>query len=277
MDDGYEAAIEAELAGGNNEESTPLEGGSSEVAEVAESSTAQAPAEPDNLRALLEAKKAAHPELAETIEAIHREFQSGLTPKLQEAAELRRKLEGLDDGAIEWVRNFRATAAQSPAAAQQMLREALEEIESYGQPPAPANPFGDLEWASEGERVLGEKLATLETYMVQQQSALLQATADKHFSELSVQWGEIPFEQRRAVELSRNQAGLSPEMIPVLWKGMFGIEAAQKRAVEQTVSGQKSGLGPPPSGLVSRPVAIAADPSAMSFDEYLKRANIPDF
>ena len=239
------------------------------------SSTAPAPAEPDNLRTLLEAKKAAHPDLADTIDAIHRELQGGFTPKLQEAAELRRKLEGLDDGAIEWVRNFRTTAGHSPAAARQMLQDALAEMETYGQPSTPVDPYEELGYQSEVERALAGKVTQLEQYMIQQQAAMHQATADKHFAELATKWGDIPYEQKRAVELARGQANLPSEMIPVLWRGMFGVDAAERIATDKLMATQKQGLPSPPSGLVNRAPVQQLDPSSMSFKDYLKHA-IPD-
>ena len=275
-DQGLDEFLAADL-GGDTEQSTPdtAQAETHETTEV--SSTASAPAEPDNLRALLDAKKQAHPDLADTIDAIHRELQGGFTPKLQEAAELRRKLEGIDDGVLDWARNFRVTHSHSPAAARQMLQDALAEMESYENPSTPVDPYEELGYQSEVERRLAEEsralkgeLAEVKQYMIQQQAAALAATADKHFAELAVKFGEIPFEQKRAIEIQRGQLNLPAEMIPVLWKGMFGAELIEKRAIEQAMSGQKQGIGPPPSSLASKPAPVELDPGKMSLDQWLK-------
>lgn len=276
-DQGYREYLNSVLEGSTDETTPPAVPAEDAASpETPGGSTEPSPADPGNLRALLEAKKQAHPDQAEVIEAIYREFQAGLTPKLQEAAELRRKLDGLDDGVIDWVRHFRQTASYSKEAARQMLQEAMAELEGYGAPPpSTPDPFEELGYQSDVERALAAKVRELEQFMVQQQAVAHQAASERQFSSLASEWGEIPFEQRREVELRRVEMGLPPEMIPVLWKGMFGLDVAQRRAANTALTQQKAGLGPPPGNAVNRATVVAPDPNKMSFADYL-RATVPD-
>src|SRR5438046_2102813 len=123
-------------AGGDTPESTPTpetpstpepQTGSPEQ-QQSSADTAPSTGSDIDLRSYLEKRKAERPELAEEMDRIHREFQGQLTPRLQEAADLRKQFEGIDPSDVQFLRQVQELAAISPQAAATLWDQARQNL-----------------------------------------------------------------------------------------------------------------------------------------------------
>src|ERR1051326_8551543 len=160
--------------------------------------------ETDDLPGSLKEYLEKFPDHKAAIDLANAELKRGLTPRLQEAAELRKKLEGLDDQSLQSLRELQRMAQTDPAGAAAWLRQYADQIapaqpQNLTQPPAP-------EYLTDGERALYQRVQDLEsrlektskgfeTLSLQQQAQQVGDQFNKIGQELGI---DIPLDVRRA-------------------------------------------------------------------------------
>src|SRR5690348_5811900 len=88
---------------------------------------------PQNVRAHLEK----HPDHKPIADVLNREFQSAFTPRLQEAAELKKLVDGLDPNAINTLRQLQQLSQTHPEQVAQWYRAQADLL--AGNNPTPTN------------------------------------------------------------------------------------------------------------------------------------------
>lgn len=219
----------------------------------------------DDLRSYLEKKKAERPELAEEMDRIHREFQSQLTPRLQEAAELRKQFEGLDPADAQFLRQVNEMALVNPQAAAQMLENARQQLlGAYSVPEVQAPE--EWEFATPMEQRQYQELQELKAWRAQEETARTKADMEQQFTAIGKEFGqEVPYEERQAAARYCLEKQIHPSQIGLVWKGMYGLQQAKRlgRDEASSVIERKSGLHPGPSGITMPPPAPAPEPKTL--------------
>jgi hypothetical protein len=246
--------------------------------------TEQSTAPDSDLRSYLEKRKAERPELADEIDAIHREVQRGLTPKLQEAAELRRQMEqfsGIDPEVGAFMRQVNELALVNPAAARDLWDQAKQQL--FG-PAAPAEPQAampeDWEFATETERSLYQRMQTLEQKLNQTEAWKQQETEARNralmartFEEIKNEFGqEVPQSQREAAAKFCVDTGLGPDKIGIAWRGLYGVQAARQAGRNEAAGlvERKAAMTPGPSAITTPPAGPLPEPKSLR--EAIERA-----
>lgn len=260
----------------------PVQGSTERETPASDTATATAP--DDDLRSILEASKAAHPELSDQIDAIHKEFQRGLTPKLQEAAELRRQMEqfsGLDPEVGRFMRQINELALTDPQAAAALWDQAKEQL--FG-PVSPIDPpvetLEGWEFATETERALyqrmqalEQKLGATEAWKQQETAARNQALMARTFEEIKTEYGqEVPQDQRENAARWCLQHKLGAESIGVAWRGLYGAPLARQAGRNEAAGlvERKAAMTPGPSAITTPPAGSLPEPKSLR--EAIERA-----
>lgn len=214
----------------------------------------------------------AHPELA----PYRKQLQGSFTKAQQELAEQRKAYEGVDPGDVAFLKQVSELATWNPQAAAQMLDQAKQQL--LGAAPLPQGQTSqgeEPEFATDVERQLWQRLQAVEQQTEAQQIARTRAEMDRQFQEAGQQIGqEIPYEQRAAAARYCLQNGIPPTQIGMVWKGLYGFEAARKtgRSEAASVVERKAGIGNGPSSL-ARGQAPPRDVATMSLDDALRVAH----
>lgn len=162
---------------------------------------------------------AQNPDHAPIVENLNRQFKAAFTPRLQEAADLRKQFEGIDPNVIGAVRHLQQLIQTDPRNAAEYLRQQAQLLEGAQNPEAaspPANAFDQYEPATEVEALLLRQVQELNAWkeqqtaqfqQVQRQQQVVQINAD--FAKLEQELGvQVPVEQRAAAwELSEATQG----------------------------------------------------------------------
>ena len=237
---------------------TEATGGAPEVA-------AEAPVDEDDLRSYLEQTKAANPEQAAVIDRIHRELQGAFTPKLQQAAELRKQFEGITPELAAWSRQMNELAATDPSRAAEALRAEAERLRGFQQAPAAVDA---PEFTTDVEQMLWEKTQQQDRVIQQILAERNERVVNQGFSALEKQLGaDIPYEERYAVLAAMGRDRAAPEHVGRYYKDLY-FDKALQRARDQAagVVQRKAGMAPPPSAVASR-AGEGAAPPPKSFEE----------
>lgn len=271
-----EAPAQEQLAAEPEKGST----GTQEPASDTETATAAA----DDLRSYIERRKAERPDLAEEIDRTYRDMQAAFTPKLQEAAELRKQFDGLDPEAAAFYRQVNEIALVDPAAAAALWRQAEQQL--FGAPPPPENdpwqtPPEDLEFATETERVLYQRLQALEqrqqsqdAWKQQETATRNQALMQRQFDEIKQEFGQdVPQDQKEAAARFCLQNRLDASKIGMVWRGLYGTQAARQMGRNEAAGfvERKAAMTPGPSS-IANPPPVEDDPSQGTLREVLERA-----
>ena len=232
--------------------------------------------EPDDATdaGLLARLKQEHPDNPELVErlyqSINSEFKRGLTPRLQEAAELKRQLEGVDTAAIQWVRQFNQALSTNPDQARAMLQAEQERLFAASQPPeATEYPdrdqfVTDAEWEHEQKiRQLEQKLAQMSE---QAQRAEVQRLMFQQFDALEQDAG-VKFSPEDRIEHIKRMAqmGLPYNAVSTYWWGTAGREKVLQQGRDEglRIAQQKAGMGAPPSSQVLNEPQTQAEPKSL--------------
>jgi hypothetical protein len=190
--------------------STPAAGNEPSGTPGAEPATGTAPAtEPDELPASIKELIAKNPASKEIVDLVNREMKGAWTPRLQEAAELRKRVEGVDDQSIGAIRYFNQLAKTDPAAAAQWLRsqaDALHRQEAATQQQTP-DPYAGIQPQTEAEKVLLDRMREQDQWRQQQERSQqerqqLEAAraVGTEMNQIAAKYGvEIPIAHRQAV------------------------------------------------------------------------------
>lgn len=271
MDNELANALNAEFAEGAGDTSTetpetPTERSEAETAEEtpADTGSEPTPTGDDEWRFNSAEWDSQHPDLAK----YRKQLQADYTKAQQQLADQRKAVEGLAEDDVRWLRTVTEAARLNPAYAKTLLQQAAEQLaQQTGTPP---DPYQGMEFATDTERQLAERVQQMEQFMHEQRLNSVQQEVDRRFAELSKQYGDIPFEQQHAVIQAMAQVNAPPAQIPLYWKGMFGIEQALRRGRDEGANTvrQKAGMSPPPAGIASR--ADEAPPEPQTLLEALK-------
>jgi hypothetical protein len=175
----------------------------------------------DELPASVKDYLAKNPQYEEAVRVVEREMKSAFTPRLQEAAELRKQYEGLDPNVAAAVRHLQQLITDDPRNAAEYLRQQAQLLEGAQNPqaqPDPANtdPFSQYEPATEVEALLLREVQAMKQWQQQQTSQFHQqaqqqkaVTVQQEFGKLEQEFGvQVPIEERaRAWELSEATQG----------------------------------------------------------------------
>ncbi len=215
----------------------------------------------------------ANPQLA----PLRKQLQATFTRKAMELAEQRKAIEGIDPNDLQFLRHLNQTLQyQGPQAAAALI----DQVKQQWMPPAdPESQEPELEYATETERILHQKLQQMEAWQQQQVEARNQAEIEKTFTELGREFGqEIPLEQRRAAAQICLNNGWDHRALGMAWRAQFGVEAAKRagRSEGASVVSQKAALTAPPSALTPPASAPAWTPeNAGSLREVFEKSRMP--
>jgi len=224
----------------------------------------------DTVRAALEELKQQYP--GEAVEAIHKrldaELKRGMTPKLQEAAELKRRMEAYDQISPEqaqWFRSLNTLAATNPQQAAAALQAEIDRLNSLG---PPANPYLDPQYMTETERAQQAEIQALKQQTAELVAANNRVEMSRQFEGLEKKYSEIPFEEREAVMKRVFEIGGTPQLVPMVWKDMFMDKVLQRERdkTSKTVA-RKAGMSPAPSSVANRAGSAPRDVGEMSLEE----------
>jgi hypothetical protein len=254
---------------GTTDQSSPeATEGTIDNSETTDLDTSSEPQGEDDLRSYLERTKAANPDQAAVIDRIHRELEGAWTPKLQQAAELRKQYEGVTPELAGWVRQLDQLAASSPAEAAAALMAEAQRLQGLQQAAAPVEePDFATDYDREVWHEVQELKALKQTILAERNEAIVNA----QFTELEKQVGEIPYEERHRVVQEMVKDGAPPSMARRYYRDLYFDKVAQKIRDEAAgIVTRKAGMAPPPSAVADR-AGQGAPPPAASFDEDIMR------
>lgn len=228
-------------------------------AEGAGSGTAGTP-ETDDLPGSIKEYLAANPNAKDAVDLVTREMRRGLTPKLQEAAELRKKLEGLDDDSLRSLRDLRQLAQTDPAAAAKWLRDYADSLHGTAPPAAP-----DYQPATDSEAALYRKVQELESRLQRTSQGFEAMTLQQQAFQVGEQFNRIAKEvgvdipvdvRRQCFEQSRAIGGaLSPTDIYFARNRDAVVARIAQKARDEAagvVAGKAAGAAGNPNGVTPR-------------------------
>lgn len=199
---------------GNEAQPTPEATTPNTGNEVAQSATPVEDDYPQSVRDYL----SQNPDHKDIADNLNKQFKSAFTPRLQEAADLRKRFEGIDENTLNAIRHLQQLVTNDPRNAAEYLRQQAQLLEGPQAPEAPSTP--EYEPATEVEAYLLRQFAELNSWKeqqsqqfqtIQRQQAAVQIQAD--FAKLEREYGvQVPVEDRaRAWELSEQTGGkISP-------------------------------------------------------------------
>ena len=181
---------------------------------------AAAPPEADDLPASIKEYLATNPDHKSIVDLVNREMKGAFTPRLQEAADLRKRYDGIDDQTAAAVRYLNQLAKTDPAAAAQWLRSQADAMHQQ-QPaqPAAADPYAGIQPQTDAERVLLDRMREQDQWRQQQersQQERAQLDAARavggELNEVAKKYGvPIPPEHRQQVFAIVQKTGMSVE------------------------------------------------------------------
>ncbi len=254
--DGFDSMLEQELTAGDAAEATPQTGSVSETTETGVETTAPtptltpAPAE-DELPASVRDYLAQNPDHKSIVDLVNRELKGAFTPRLQEAAELRRQLEGLDPDTLATIRQVQELAQTDPAAVADWFRRNAEEMEARLTTPEP-EPLGFTP-ETDREEALWREVQALKNWQQQQQEQVeqqqLQVEAQRVHAEcnkIEQEFGvQLPIEARNEIWSFARQKGLGIEDAYFLKNRTTLMQSVAQKARDEAskVVSQKQALG----------------------------------
>jgi hypothetical protein len=205
---------------------------------------------------------------AEVVDEIYRhtdaELKRGLTPRLQEAAEIKQQLEARA-AALQFYDQVEQLATWDPAAAQRLWEAGGRQVFGQHAPPPPAQPEPEPEFYSDRERELWlanqqtqQELAEMRTWRQQEQQARNMAQISEKFARLETEIGrDIPLEERNQVaaacmkmaKRASDGTTLLPEVDMVWWYLNRNKVMQTARSEASSVVERKAGIGNGPSTL----------------------------
>jgi hypothetical protein len=175
----------------------------------------------DDLPATVRDYLAKNPQYEEAVRVVEREMKGAFTPRLQEAAELRKRYEGIDENTVGAIRHLQQLAQTDPRQAAEYLRRQVEMLEGTQNPeaaPSLANvdPLSQYEPATEVEAFLLKQYQEMKTWQDTQQSQFQQIQTQQkavgvqqEFAKLEQEFGvKVPLEDRaKAWEMAEAAGG----------------------------------------------------------------------
>jgi hypothetical protein len=211
---------------------------------------------------------------------LNRQFKAAFTPKLQEAAELRKQYEGIDPQVAAAVRHLQQLIQTDPRNAAEYLRQQAQLLEGTQAPEAQATIPNQPEFATDVEEMLYKEVQELRRWQ-QEQSQFTQQTRQQQeairvrneFAKLQQELGvEVPVEEMaRAWELSEAAGGkLSvTDAYFALNRNTLIPSLVQKARDEASSVVQMKAGGMTPGGLVAHD-APATPSGPQTFDEIFR-------
>jgi hypothetical protein len=142
---------------------------------------------------------AQNPDHAPIVETLNKQFQAAFTPRLQDAADLRKRYEGVDDNVMAAVRHLQQLIQTDPRNAAEYLRQQAVLLEGSQTPQAQPDPANVPEFATDVEELLYNKYLALEAKFQreEEQRQVIQVNTD--FAKLEQEYGvQVPIEARAA-------------------------------------------------------------------------------
>jgi hypothetical protein len=231
--------------------------------------TSSEPQGEDDLRSYLERTKAANPDQAAVIDRIHRELEGAWTPKLQQAAELRKQYDGITPELAGWVRQLDQLAASSPAEAAAALMAEAQRLQGLQQAAAPVE---EPDFATDYDREVWHEVQELKQLKQTILAERNEAIVDRQLADVGKKLGlEIPFEEKDRVVREMVKDGAPASMAGRYWKDLYFDKALQRARDEAAgVVTRKAGMPPPPSATANR-AGQGAPPAPASFDEAIQQ------
>lgn len=169
-----------------------------------------------------------HPDQKPIVDLITGELKRGLTPKLQEAAEIRKQveeyrkqLEGVDPQAIQVVRQLQELAQTDPAKVAEYFRQQAEEFERSLADAGEPDPLDSYTSDNEADSALVKEIQALKEWKRQQEQVIQQTVLEQEAQKvhrkldaMETKYGiKIPDEQRVAAWQKARESGLSVDQI----------------------------------------------------------------
>jgi hypothetical protein len=182
----------------------------------------------------------------------YRQMQASFTPRLQEAAELRKQYEGVDPSVLEAVRQYQNLLTTNPHEAREYLVQQQAWLDQQLQiQQQPADPFANITPCTDTEealvawgRQMYQQQIKQEAYYQQQEFARRQEAVGRKFAELESAHGtQIPLEERQAVIALCNQTGCTD--VATAWKA-FNFDRAVQKGVQKGAKTVRSKQAAPP-------------------------------
>jgi hypothetical protein len=148
-----------------------------------------------------------NPDHRAVVDLVNREMKAAFTPKLQEAAELRKQLEGLDPNTLQAIRYLDELSRTNPTAAANYLRQQAEALAGSQSPePSHADPYAAYEPATDVEAFALQKIREMDAWKQQleqtQERQRLEAQAVQARSDFE------KFESQYGIQMDWNQKAM---------------------------------------------------------------------
>jgi len=188
------------------------------------------------------------------LQAAYRQMQAAFTPRLQEAADIRRQYGDLDPQVVDSVRQYQQLLQSNPIAARQFLADEQARLESHFGLQQQPDPFQNVEALTPTEetmltvgRQMWQRLQQQELEIQQQRFLRQQEMADRQFAQIESRYKtQVPLEEKQQVWAYMQKTGLQDA--EAAWKILNFDKAAQVVSRKQAqVVQQKKKTPPPPT------------------------------
>lgn len=231
---------------------------------------------------------AQHPDQKAVIDLITGEIKSGLTPKLQEAAALRKQLEGVDPQAIETIRQLQVLAQEDPARVAEYFRQQAAQFDTMVKEKTPQDALADIVPVTDTEALLQTEIQNLKQWKTQQEKITQETVLNQEAQRIhrvidavEKKYGvEIPDDQRaEAWRLSR-ATGMSVDKVWLANNHEMLIAHLVKKAKDEgqtVVRSKQETAAAAPSSVAARQAETVSE-KASNFKDFLRqtRAELAD-
>lgn len=206
----FENALESAR---NEEQSTPT---TPETTTGNDGQQTATPTETDDLPQSIREYIEKNPDHRPIVDTLNREFKSAFTPKLQEAAELRKQYEGLDPNVVTAIRHLQQLVQTDPRNAAEYLRQQAQLLEGAQTPEAQPTTPNVPEFATDVEELLYNRVTEMEkryqeqfTYLEQMKQQQEAFRIKGEFAKLKEEMGveATPEQMAQAWQLSELSGG----------------------------------------------------------------------
>lgn len=210
------------------------------------------------------------------LRAQYQQMQAAFTPRLQEAAELRKQYGDLDPVVVDAVRQYQSLLQSDPIAAREFLVQQQRWLEQQVGVQQQPDPFDGIEPLTPTEEALvawgrqqWQRQQQLELENQQIKLQRQQEMSERQFAQLEAQYKTtIPLEQRQQVWSLMQRSGINDTALA--WKALNFDEVAKRSATRtKEVAKSKQKSPPPPTNRQQRssPAASKAKGLTGIFDE----------
>jgi hypothetical protein len=187
------------------------------------------------------------------LQAQYKMMQAAFTPRLQEAADIRRQYGDLEPTVVDAVRQYQNLLQTDPFAAREFLSQQQAWLDQQlGTPQKMQDPFAQIEPLTPSEealvnvgRQMWEMMSSIQQENHQLKFARQQEAGERQFAQLEAKYKvSIPLEEKREVQAFMQQTGITD--VSVAWKALSFDKAEQRGAQGALKTQQQKKKSPPP-------------------------------